>query len=214
MTETTAPDALLFVAPGCPRCPVVLDGLAALVKEGAIGTLEVVNVAVHPERAAELGVRSAPWTRLGPFELEGTRTEAELRRWVEQAGSEAGWTAYARELLAGGRLDQAERLAAAEPDFVAALLPLVADTEAPMQVRVGVGAVLEGLAGSDTLRGLTPRLTELAGHDDHRVRADACHLLGLTGDAAAVPVLEARLEDDSTEVREIATDALEALGRT
>ena len=49
------PDALLLLAPGCPHCPAVLEGLGALVKDGALGTLEVVNIAVHPERAAATG---------------------------------------------------------------------------------------------------------------------------------------------------------------
>mgnify|MGYP006281266515 CR=1 FL=1 len=211
MAENETPDALLLITPGCPHCPKVLEGLSTLVKEGVVGRLEVVNVASHPETAAELGVRTAPWTRLGPFELAGAQSAEDLRRWAELAGSEAGWTAYARELLANGQLDRAEALAQEEPGFVPALLPLVEDTEAPMQVRVGVGAVLEGLAGSETLRALRPRLEALAGHDDHRVRADACHLLGLTGDPAAAETLRARLADDNAEVREIAGEALEEL---
>jgi hypothetical protein len=32
-----------------------------LLKGGVIGRLEAVNVAIHPERAAELGVRKVPW---------------------------------------------------------------------------------------------------------------------------------------------------------
>ena len=211
MAQNESPDALLLITPGCPHCPKVLEGLATLVKEGTVGRLEVVNVASHPETAAELGVRSAPWTRIGPFELAGAQTAEDLRYWAEQAGSEEGWTAYARELLGNGQLDKAERLAKEQPGFVPALLPLVEDTEAPMQVRVGVGAVLEGLAGSDTLRELRPRLEELADHADHRIRADACHLLGLTGDPAAAETLRARLEDDNAEVREIAGEALEEL---
>lgn len=204
----SAPDALLFIAPGCAHCPGVLEGLSALVKEGAVGRLEVVNVAVHPERAAEYGIRSTPWLRLGPFELVGARTPAALREWARLAGSGEGWTAYAREILSGGDLSRAERLTAEVPGFLEALLPLLADTETPMQVRIGVVAVMEGAAGGDALRGLVPRLIDLAGHEDHRVRADACHLLGLTGAGEAAATLRARLSDEHPEVREIAADAL------
>ncbi len=209
MSQT--PDALLFIAPGCPHCPVVLQGLAELVKSGAIGALEVVNVAAHPERAAELGVRAAPWTRIGAFVLEGAQTPATLRQWVERAGRDEGGSEYLRELLAGGRLAEAER-------FVnlgrwADVLPLLSDVEAPMQVRVGANALLEGAAGSEALAALVPELGALAGHTDHRLRADACYLLGLSGSAAAKPLLRERLEDDSAEVREIAREALEELER-
>ena len=43
------PAALLLLSPSCPHCAAVLEGLAALVKEGVVGRLQVVNVAVHPE---------------------------------------------------------------------------------------------------------------------------------------------------------------------
>jgi len=43
------------------------------------------------------------------------------------------------------------------------------------------------------------------------VRADACHYLGLSGDAAARPWLDARLGDNDADVREIAAESLQAL---
>lgn len=209
--STIAPDALLFIAPGCPHCPVVLQGLSELVKEGAIGRLEVINVAVHPERAAELGVRSAPWTRLGPFELAGLRQPAELRQWAERAGSETGMSDYLAEQLKEGALTTVERLLSEQPRYLSALLPLLKDAEAPMQVRLGVGAVLEGYAGRPELVALVDKLGVLSAHADHRVRTDACHYLGLSGDPAARPYLEARLKDGNAEVREVAGEALEEL---
>ena len=209
---STPPDALLFIAPGCPHCPGVLQALSDLVKEGAIGTLEVVNVAVHPQRAADLGVRAAPWTRIGEIELAGAQSAAELRRWVTLAGSDEGFVSHVTQLLAEGQLAQAETLLQRLPQKLALLLPLLADTEQPIQVRVGLGALLEGFAGSATLAALIPALGEMSAHTDHRVRADACHYLGLSGSAAALPYLQKRLDDDHPEVREIAAEALEELG--
>jgi hypothetical protein len=43
------------------------------------------------------------------------------------------------------------------------------------------------------------------------VRADACHYLGLTGDAQAKSWLDARLDDDDADVREIATESLQEI---
>ena len=74
--------------------------------------------------------------------------------------------------------------------------------------------LLEAFAGSDTLRALLPRLGELSQHPDARVRADACHYLGLTGDAAARSWLDARLADEDADVREIAAESLDALPPT
>ena len=77
----TPPDALLLKTSSCPHCPIVLKALQALEAEGSIGELTVINIEDQPELADELGVRSVPWTRIGPFELAGLRTEQELRDW-------------------------------------------------------------------------------------------------------------------------------------
>jgi hypothetical protein len=209
--NSNAPDALLFITPGCPHCPVVLQGLSELVKEGAIGALEVVNVAQHPERAAELGVRSAPWTRIGSYILQGAQSPAELKRWVERAASGNADAEYLRELLGSGGLADAQKYVEEDPQRLKAIIPLLEDTEAPMQVRLGAGALLEGQAGREGLKALIPELGRLSRHEDHRVRGDACHYLGLTGSEEAVALLEQREQDPSEEVREIAAESLETL---
>lgn len=209
--QQTTVDALLLITPGCPHCPVVLQGLSELVKDGTIGALEVVNVARHPERAAELGVRTAPWVRLGPFELEGQRSAQELRTWALRAASPEGFSAYLEELLKGGQLGKAEALLEAEPARLEALLPLLEHPDTPMQLRLGAGALIEAAAGSEALRGLVPALGRLTEHADHRVRGDACYYLGLAHSAQARPYLEARLGDEHADVRESAAEALEDL---
>jgi thiol-disulfide isomerase/thioredoxin len=206
-------DTLLLIAPGCPHCPGVLDSLTKLVKEGAIRRLEVVNVAVDPERALELGARGVPWVRIGPFEMEGALTPAELRRRVEQAGSDKGFEAYLEEILAEGGLARVERLMSRSPDHFARLLPLVERENLPMQVRIGIGALFEEFAGAPSLKALVKPLGLLARHADHRVRSDAAHLLGLTRNPDAVPILESILADDNPEVREIAQEALSELAQ-
>jgi HEAT repeat protein len=80
-----------------------------------------------------------------------------------------------------------------------------------MHVRIGVSALLEGLEGSDTLKGLVPELARLSQHASHQVRSDACHLLGLTHSPDALEALRSRLEDGHPEVREIAGESIEAL---
>ena len=66
-----APDAQLLLSTHCPHCPAVLAALADLVKQGAIGRLEAVNLEQHPEVGQALGVRSVPWIRVGRIELAG-----------------------------------------------------------------------------------------------------------------------------------------------
>jgi hypothetical protein len=207
----TPPEALLLIAPGCPHCPGVLARLAERVKQGRLARLEVVNAALLPKRAAELGVRGVPWTRIGPFELQGNLAEGEIDRWIDAAAADTGMDLYLAELLEQGGLARAEALVRAAPEHLPAVLGLLEAAEVPFNVRLGASALLEGLAGSDALRALVPELARLAGHAEPRVRGDACHLLGLAGDPAALPVLEQRLEDDDPEVREIAAESIERL---
>ena len=207
----TPPDALLFVAPGCPHCATVLQGLNQLVRQGLVGKMTVVDVAEHPEQAAEYGVRAAPWLRLGPFTLTGAHSAAELRLWAGWANGEEGTAHYVEHLLTQGGYKQASAFIDADTHRLKPLLAIVADPGAKLEVRLGVSALLEAHANSPSLQNLLPQLAELARHADHRVRADACHLLGLTGSAAARAPLEVCLSDAHEEVREIAEEAMAVL---
>jgi len=207
----TAPDALLFVTPGCPHCASVLQGLNQLAGQKLVGKLTVIDAAEHPEQAAEYGVRSAPWLRLGPFTLTGAHSPAELRMWAEWANGEEGTAHYVEHLLTQGGYQQAAAFIDADTHRLKPLLAIVADPGAKFEVRLGVSALLEAHAYSPSLQKLLPQLAELSRDPDHRVRADACHLLGLTGSAAARPHLEVCLNDVHEEVREIAEDAMDAL---
>jgi len=205
------PDALLLLSTHCPHCPAMLASLSELLKQGKIGRLEAVNLEQHPEIGQALGVRSVPWTRIGRIELSGVHSAAELAEWAAKADSETGMADWFHLLLKEGQLPKAQVMIEAEPELLAAVLPIVGNVEASLNVRLGAGVLLENFAGTDTLRALLPRLGELSQHNDARVRADACHYLGMTGEAAARPWLDPRLTDEDADVREIAAESLQAI---
>jgi HEAT repeat protein len=211
MPESNLPHALLFTAPGCPHCPSVKSALEKLRQEGLLAGLEVVDISQDQERAAEMGIRSVPWLQLGEFVLTGAQTPQQLREWTERATGAANMGDYLEHLLANGELGEAEALLEQKPEHLEALLALLENPEAPIQVRLGVSAIIEGLAGSETLRGLIPALITLSSDSNHRLRSDACHFLGLTHSPEAEAALRQRLEDENPEVREIAAEALEEL---
>lgn len=206
-----APDALLLISTTCPHCPAMLSALATLVKQGVIGRLEAVNVEQHPDVGQSLGVRSVPWVRIGRIELAGVHSPPELADWAAKAGSETGMADWFHQLLKEGQLPKVQALIEADASLLAAVLPIVGNVDASLNVRLGAGVLLENFADTDTLRALLPRLGELSQHDDARVRADACHYLGMTGDVAARAWLDRRLADDDADVREIAAESLEVL---
>jgi hypothetical protein len=213
MTESASPaDALLLIATGCSHCPAVLDGLSRLVKAGRIGRLEVINLAVHPEAGQALGVRSVPWTRIGPFELDGLLGASELEDWAERAADGSGFGAYYRHLLEVRRLPRVVELVRERPASLAELLALIDDEDTPMAVRIGIGAVFEELEADPLLAELVPELAILAASEAVQIRADIAHYLGLSRSPAARPVLRRLLDDASEEVREIAAESLALLG--
>jgi len=205
------PDALLLITPGCAYCPAVHRGLQALVESGHIGRLEVIDIAARPEIARTLGARSVPWLQIGPFQLEGLHTPAELKRWAERSHSPQGMAEYLRELLKSGKLTQAITAITQDSARLEALLLLLADPDTDLHVRVGIGAVLEEFAGAALARHLD-RLAALSHAKDAHIRGDACHYLALTRDPRAIPPLERLLNDPEPQVRELAVDGLAALG--
>jgi len=201
-------EATLLLTTSCPHCPGVLASLAELVKRGELSRLTLINLDQDPDAARSLGARSVPWVVLGPFVLTGSRSPAELALWARRAAQPDDMADAFHDLLKTGDLAPVEALVAAAPARLRDLLPIVANPEASMNVRVGAGAVLEGYAGHPALAALVPGLGTLSRHADHRVRVDACHYLGLSRSDAARPWLEACLADRDAEVRDIAREAL------
>ncbi len=212
-----APDAMLLLAPGCPYCPQVLAALSELVKKGVVGRLEVVNIAARPEAAEAVGTRTVPWIRIGPYELTGNHSAAELEQWAERAARGEGIAAWYHDALESGRLQEALARIKRHPDELEALLEMLehpGDEELPITVRIGISAIVEDLAGTEPLRALVPVLQRLTHAPEAATRADAAHYLSLVGDPSVAPILRPLLEDPAEQVREIAREALEAVGHS
>jgi thiol-disulfide isomerase/thioredoxin len=209
--ENRNPDALVLISPHCPHCALVLQGLQELVKEGALSRLEIVNIAADPGPAAERGVRSVPWTQIGPFILEGSHSPAELRHWVERVDEPDGMAWYFDEQLKTGGLARVENMIREDPSCLTAIARLAGDPDTAMQTRVGIAALLESIEGTGMARSLSADLARLTSHPDARVRADACHYLALTESEESIAPLEACLEDSDATVKEIAAESIEHL---
>lgn len=211
MNLTNGPDALLLVSPDCSHCKAMHEALDNLLASKKLASLTIVDISEQPEVAAHLGVRSVPWLRIGGFVLEGAHTPGELNKWTKASMQADGWSEYLAHLLGTGGLALAERLINEDPARLMALIPLAADTDTPMQVRVGIAAILEELRGSNKSHDLVPALADLGHSKDAKVRADACHYLALTGAAEAIPVLQKFVDDEDITVRDIAMEGVTEL---
>lgn len=205
------PDAMLLLAPSCPHCPLVLESLAQMVKLGQIGSLEVVNIVAHPERAQQLGVRSVPWFRIGPLQFEGVHSKQELQQWAAKAMAPSGQQDYIEQLLATGALPRALEFIGQEPLRDQLLIGLLEKPDTNINVRVGIGAIMEHLAENGGLTLLLSELGRLTQSSDARLRSDACYYLSLSASKSALPFIEVLIKDKDKEVQEIAIEARETL---
>ena len=152
-----------------------------------------------------------PWLQIGPFELSGMRTKKEILLWLQRASGRDGLIAYLDEVLAEGDIESARKLIQRSPEALHSLIDLMADADAKINVRLGVGVIIEELAESEQFRSVLPVLADYLSSKDPRVRGDACHYLSLSNDVAFIPLIEKLLSDESEEVREIAQDSLDEL---
>lgn len=202
------PDALLLMTAGCPHCPAALQSLTLLLKEGAIGRLEIVNVAIHTEEAEARGVKSVPWMQIGPFEIEGVSSPGRLRELASGVNDEAVFDSWLLDTLKAGHRQKFESLVRREPLRIHALTRMMRNPEASMAIRLGIGAVLEELHGSGFTEPLIPELGEMLKSDDKLLGADAAHFLTLIGGEQIRPFMQSCLNDADRALREIAEEWL------
>lgn len=208
---SNAPGAVMLMGTTCPYCPSVLKALQSLLDSGHIDTLETYNIEEHPDIAQHYGVRSVPWVRIGEFELEGLRSEKELREWAVKAASGGGLPDWLLEQLGNGRIDTALQRVRSDADGMSALLTLFEDPDTELNIRIGISAIMEELEGSVFLKANIETLGALTQHQEARVRGDACHYLSLSHDPSVRNWIEPLLDDPDGDVREVAQDSLAIL---
>ena len=146
----------MLLGTDCPHCPSVLRSLSELVEQGVVSKLEVVNLVQRPDVAQELGVRSVPWVRIGPFELAGPRTLEELKRWAQTTATHQGIRDYLGAMLAEGEVDRVLVMISKESALMARAIELLDDADAKINIRLGVGAIIEEYQGTPLLQKYIP----------------------------------------------------------
>lgn len=209
--SASQPEITLAIAPGCPHCPNLMQLLGEMVKQGELASMQVINIASANEFAEQHGIRSVPWMQIGPFILTGVHNKSEIRQWLERAGTETGIRDYINEQLTSGELATVTSMVQTSPDALRQFLPLMTDDKTNINVRLGIGAILEDLAGNTILLRLQDGLIDLLKHKQARVRGDAAHFLSLLQNPDVIPELKTLSNDTDPEVREIAQESVEEL---
>lgn len=202
------PVVLLATTPTCPHCPAIKRLLQQLNAREMFAELHIIDISQSPEFAEQNQIRSVPWLKMGELQFNGVLSLAELEYWASHANSEEGIRKYISNELENGRLGDVEQQILAHPDWLRIAINLLAEMETPMQTRIGLSALIEGLSGQELLNSILPTLQLYAEHDDQRVRCDACHFLGHIRGETAKQTLQRCLHDPDPEVREIAQESL------
>jgi hypothetical protein len=97
------------------------------------------------------------------------------------------------------------------------LYPLIGDLmmDERMRVRLGVTALVETLVreDSDNIPRSIDAIAKLLQEPNSTTRGDAAYLLGIIGHSDALPFLKNVLADEDAQVREIAREAIEDIGK-
>lgn len=211
MNTTRKPTAFLLVSSHCPHCHALDALLHDRAVKGLLGALEVVNVEQNPEIAQRYGVRSVPWLTLGSFVFDEALTPAELDSWIAQAKEGGGQSRYIAYLLERGRLAKAIVWIEQGGVPLTAVVPLLVDVDAKMNIRLGAGAILEHFEDTPAIRAIIPELLVLLDNGNPSIRTDGCHYLSLTHSVEVVAPLTKMLDDEDGQVREVARESIEAL---
>jgi glutaredoxin len=213
MCPTDQPNALLLVSSHCPHCHMLETLLQERLSNGVLGELSVINIEQSPDVAQKKGVRSVPWLQLGNFLFDEALTPIDLDRWIEHAKEGDGQANFIAYLLERGKLVKAIEWIDQGNTTLEAVVPLLVDTDAKINVRVGVGAILEHFEDTQSIRAIISDLISLLKNENPVVRTDACHYLSLTHSRDAIEPLRAMLEDEDQQVREVASESIEELSK-
>jgi hypothetical protein len=214
MNKSEKPDARLLVSSHCPHCHALETLLRERMAKGVLGQLDIINVEQHPEVAQCYGVRSVPWLQLGDFIFDEALTPADLDGWIAHVNEGSGQPRYITYLLQHGKLAKAIEWIEQGKVSLKAVVPMLADTEAKMNVRIGLGAIVEHFEATAAIREIVPDLIALLDEANPAVRTDACHYLSLTHSREVIVPLQEMLDDEDEQVRQVAKESLEELSQT
>lgn len=205
------PVVLMLVSTHCPHCHALEKLLRERMDKGLLGKLDVINIEHSPDVARQHGVRSVPWLQIGDFIFNGSMTPAELDQWVTHVKAGTGQSDYIAYLLENGKLTKAIEWVEQGNTTLNSVIPLLEDIETKMNVRVGIGAILEHFEDTRAIREIIPDLIGLMQNENSSIRTDACHYLSLTHSMDIIESLKKMLDDEDSQVREVARESIEAL---
>lgn len=211
MNQHDKPEALLLISTHCPHCHVLQTLLEKRLSQGQIKSLTVVNIDETEDAAIKYKVRSVPWLKLGIFEFNGSLTPVELDHWIAAVSEDDGSIKFLQYLMENGKLQKVIEWLDEGKTSLQEFSSLIIKPDIKINVRIGIGAVMEHFEGTAVIDKIIPSLKEMLKNDNAVIRTDACHYLMLTHNANVKASIEKLLDDKDAEVRNTALESLEEL---
>jgi hypothetical protein len=207
-TDLPPTELELFIASGCPNCPIAVRAALTLAAASPGLSVAVIDVAEFPDRAGDVGVRAVPTiVASGGLTVVGAISAAELAARLAESRGPAGAAVVLESYLEAGRFAAAGELLAAGRGFEAFLERWRAGG---LEHRMGLALAADEALQRDpgALDALVPGLLPLLGPGDAARRGDTSDLLGRIGHPAARPALEAMRADADEDIADAAAEAL------
>ena len=113
--------------------------------------------------------------------------------------------------MTSGEISKVQQLVEDKPEHMNTLFEIMANESSGLSARIGVGAIIEQLEGSEILINTIDTLGKHCQNPLARVRNDACYYLGLSHHPDAIKFLRPLLDDEDNEVKEVAQEALDEI---
>ena len=205
------PVAVLLTSTHCPHCRSLKSLLMERNASGQLQQLDVIDIEQSPEVAQQYHVRSVPWLQLGDFVFDKALSPGELDYWINESTSDSGISHYLGYLLENGKLGNAIEWLEQGRATLQDVIPLLSNPDTKLNVRIGIGAIMETYEDTATIREIIPDLIGLIQHSHTTIRTDVCHYLSLTHSNDVIEPLTAMLADEDQQVRLTAKESLEEL---
>lgn len=215
MEQNTKPSAELFIATGCHHCPIVLAELSEQLKKGKLSSLNVINIAVDNSLAGKFNIRSVPWFSLSNNDslmvFSGEHSPKEINQNITTSQNKNGIQEYIEKSLASGEIMNIAQAINIKPEVLSSVITMLGDEETSMDIRIGLDALIEQFAETETLNKYTNELKDIASKNNPRLQIDALHYIALTGDIGNKEFIDEHTKNADKQIKEAAIEALETL---
>jgi len=198
---------MLFKMEGCQFCPQMKRIFEDLHREGALDSLQVIDVMREPEIAEKYNIRSVPSYRINQDIFSGLKTRKEIKQLLLES-EQIDWRKILVEELSDGQLESAQSKIRQHSSAIEAMFDLLADKQTALVVRIGLTAVIETLTGEGKLGDYEAQFIQLSSSEDETIVTDAIYYLTLLGTDSARDRLQALTLHSQQNIAQYAREAI------